>query len=121
MTEYTPAQVAELRKVFGYTPEQRAALSWAALESGAPGAWRKIIRERLSFTDPEWRPLEQIYGSLAGGFRALLIIPGSTAALGFAAHAGPDGTPDADDARRLRSQWLLLLADAGDETQDPPA
>jgi hypothetical protein len=85
-----------------YTPEQRAAFSFTALEKGDWDAWRKIDARRLSFTEPEWAPLQQIYGSLAEGLRSLLIIPGDTAALGFAAL-------DPADAERLRKQWKIFL------------
>jgi hypothetical protein len=85
-----------------YTPEQRAAFSFAAIERGDRGAWRKIDRRRLSFTETEWSPLNQLYGSLAEGLRRLLIIPGDTAALGFAAL-------NPADARRLRNQWVVFL------------
>ena len=107
--DYSHEQIAAFRQMFAYTPEQAVAFSWVALETGEPGAWRKIIPARLSFTDPGWGPLEQIYGSLDEGFRRLLITPGSAAGLGFAAHRDPDGTADAEDARRKRNQWVIFL------------
>lgn len=109
MPEYTPEDLATIREIAGYTPEQAVAFSWVALEVSEPGAWRKITPERLSFTEPGWGPLEQIYGSIDAAFRRLLIIPGSNAGSGFAAHVNPDGTVDAEDARRKLAQWLILL------------
>lgn len=94
-----------------YTPRQRAALSWAALVRGrAP--WRDIITHRLSFTEPGWDPLTQLYGSIAAGFGALHISPGEAAGLGFAAFTNADGTVDEQDAGELLEGWLPLLAAA---------
>ena len=85
-----------------YTPEQRAALSWAALDR-AGADWRHGINAaRLSFTEPDWTPLGQLYGSVAEGLAKLYIAPGDPAGLGFAAL-------DAADAERLRRQWKILL------------
>lgn len=109
MPDYTPEELAEFRQRIGYTPEQAAAFSWVALEEGEPGAWRKIIPERLSFTEPGWGPLEQIYGSIDEGFRRLLIHPGSLGGRGFAALTNPDGTVNAEDAERKLAQWLILI------------
>ena len=92
-----------------YTPEQRAAFSFVTLERADPGAWRKINAHMLSFTEPEWGPLQQLYGSLSEGFRRLLVIPGETAGLGFAAHANADGSVNAQDAERLRKQFVIFL------------
>jgi hypothetical protein len=105
--------------MFAYTPEQAVAFSWVALETAEPGAWRKIIPERLSFTGPGWGPLEQIYGSLDEGFRRLHILPGSAAGLGFAALTGPDGAADGEDARRKRDQWVIFLGRRDDPLSHP--
>ncbi len=110
MPDYTPEDLAEMREIIGYTPEQDAAFSWVALEKGDSGAWRRINPERLSFTEPGCGPGELLYGSLTETFRRLLIFPGSNAGSGFAAHVNPDGTVDAEDARRKLAQWLILLA-----------
>ena len=97
-----------------YTPEQRAAFSWVALERGDHGAWRKINAHRLSFTEPEWGPLQQAYGSLGEGLRRLLVIPGETAGLGFAALTNADGSVNTQDAERLRKQWAIFLTPEDD-------
>ena len=84
-----------------FTPEQRAALSFAALvHAGAP--WRDIITGRLSFTGTGWDPLSQLFGSIALGLLKIRLAPGADAALGFAAL-------DDADAVRLRAAWLVLL------------
>ena len=108
MTEFTPGW---FRQITGYTPEQRAAFSWVAWEQRDPGAWRKVDPERLSFTEPEWGPLQQAYGSFGQGLRELHIIPGDTAGLGFAAFTNPDGTVNEEDAERLRKQFRKFLTD----------
>ena len=91
-----------------FTPEQRAALSFAALvQANAP--WRDILVHRLSFTEPGWGPLEQLYGSVASGLAKLYIAPGCAAGLGFAAL-------DAHDAELLLAEWVRLLKPAAGET-----
>lgn len=96
-----------------YTPRQRAALSWSALvQASAP--WRDIIPHRLSFTEPGWDPLTQIYGSIARGLAQLHIGPGCAAGLGFAAL-------DEQDARDLLEEWLHLLAPAPAGTVSRPS
>ena len=105
MTEFTPGELAAFRR---YTPEQRAAWAWVAWEQRDPGAWRKgINHRRLSFTQPEWGPLQQRYGSLGEGLRTLGLVMGDTAALGFAAFTNPDGSVNQADAERLRKQFLI--------------
>ena len=92
-----------------YTAEQRAAFSFTALVR-ADAPWRDIIAPRLSFTEPGWDPASQLFGSLGACFAKLDIVPGSDAALGFAALTNPDGTVNAQDAERLRKQWRIFLA-----------
>lgn len=85
-----------------FTPEQRAALSWAALVR-ADAPWRDIVVHRLSFSEPGCDPLSQLYGSIAAGFAQLHVAPGCAAGLGFAAL-------DEEDAGELLEEWLRLLA-----------
>lgn len=99
-----------------YTAEQRAALSFAALDR-ADADWRHgIDRRRLSFTDPGWDPLTQLFGSVAAGMAKLHLAPGSAAALGFAALTRPDGSVNTEDARRLRNQWRIFLPAPDDDS-----
>lgn len=106
MTEYAPGQ---------YTPEQYVAFSFVVWDRRDPDAWRKgINRERLSFTEPEWGPLQQRYGSLEEGFRVLGLSAGDTSALGFAAHSNPDGSVNTEDAERKRKQWRKFLTTKDD-------
>ena len=89
---------------FRLTPEQRAALSFAALyHTDAP--WRDILTDRLSFTEPGWDPLTQMFGSVAEGLSKLYLVPGCAAAEGFAAL-------DEADAEPLLEEWLRLLGPA---------
>ena len=91
-----------------YTPLQRVALSFAALDR-AGADWRQgIIVRRLSFTDPGWDPATQLFGSLAACLGKLRLHPGSLAALGFAPLDDADREP-------LRVAWRLLLG-GPDET-----
>lgn len=85
-----------------FTAVQRAALSWAWLEHCDPGRWREISQDKLSFTEYGQDPLTQIYGSVAAGFAALHIAPGSAAGLGFAALS-------VTDAIGLQATWMDLL------------
>jgi len=85
-----------------YTAEQRAAFSFTALERGDADWYHGINRDRLSFTEPGWDPLTQLFGSIAAGVAKLHIAPGDFAGRGFAAL-------DAADAKRLRAAWLILL------------
>lgn len=88
-----------------YTPAQRTALAFAALDK-ASADWRHgINREHLSFTEEAQTPLGQLYGSIAAGMVKLYLVPGSASALGFAAL-------DEADAERLLEEWLRLLAPA---------
>ena len=107
--DYSYAQIAAFRQLFAYSPEQCVAFSFVALETAQPGAWRQIIPQRLSFTEPGWGPLEQIFGTSGEGFRRLSVIPGSPAGLGFTADRDPDGTVNAEGARRKRNQWVIFL------------
>ena len=111
MTEFTPEWFTQIT---GYAPEQRAAFSWVAWEQRDAGAWSKINPDRLSFTKPEWGPLQQAYGSLEQGRRALHIIPGDTAGLGFTAFTNPDGSVNQEDAERLRKQFRIFLTTEDD-------
>ena len=95
-----------------YTASQRAALSFAALEQGDPGAWRQISTRLLSFTTASGDPLSQLYGTITAGFTRLHIRPGATAGLGFGA-CGPG------DAEQLRMAWMLLLTPDPAETSRP--
>lgn len=88
-----------------YTHDQRAALSFAALEAGDPGRWREIDPGRLSFTELAYSPLYQTYGSIDYGLHKLGILPGDPAALGFAA-------TDPGDAELLEKAWKRLLVPA---------
>jgi hypothetical protein len=102
-----------------YTPRQRAALSWAALvRANAP--WRDILAHRLSFTEPGWDPLTQLYGSIPAGFGALHIHPGEACGLGFAAFTNADGTVNEQDAAELLEGWLPLLATPGHQVHPAP-
>ena len=102
-----------------YTPRQRAALSWAALvRASAP--WRDIIPGRLSFTEPGWDPLTQLYGSHAAGLGKLRIHPGEAAGLGFFAYTNADGTVNEQDGAELLEGWLPLLVVPGHVVQSAP-
>jgi hypothetical protein len=92
-----------------YTAEQRAAFSFVALERGGADWRHGINRQRLSFTDPGWDPATQLFGSLGACLAKLHIAPGDSAGLGFAAHTNPDGTVNAQDAERLRRQFVIFL------------
>lgn len=88
-----------------YTAAQRAAFSFTALAMGDP-QWRTLNWRRLSFTDMEWSPLCQLYGSVSAGLRRLAILPGDVAGLGFAAL-------NPQDAEELRLAWRIY-APSGD-------
>lgn len=114
--DHTPEQIAAFTQMFGFTPEQYVAFSWVALEKGDPGAWRRIIPQRLSFTEPGWGPAEQLYGTLDRTFQTLHIVSGSDASHGFAVRTNPDGTVNAEDAQRKRDQWVILCPVPADDT-----
>jgi hypothetical protein len=100
-----------------FTAAQRAAFSFVALAKGDP-QWRTINRRRLSFTDLDWSPLGQLYGTIAAGLSRLIILPGDPAGLGFAAL-------NDQDAEQLRLVWVILLtpdgAGTGGNPSPPPA
>lgn len=94
-----------------YTAAQRAAFSFAVL-ARHDDRWRTINRRRLSFTEPGWSPLGQLYGSVADGLIKLYVLPGDVAGLGFAAL-------NAQDAEQLRQAWIWLLTPDDDDPDSP--
>lgn len=102
----------------GLNAEGEVALSFAWLVARDP-QWRTVNWRRLSLTDVEWGPGQQLYGTLTACFSRLEIRPGNPAGLGFAARTHPDGSIDVLDARRKEKQWRILLTPDGIDPDDP--